>query len=275
MKTLSIDIYPDSGLTPILHLVVIVAISLGCHAQTRSFDGEAKPNGAAYGSVAVAVVRKDTIVVAAESRTITDGRINPDTTCKITVVNNVVFATTGLLKGNQTALLILDYARSVLRGPEQTRYKLQTFQSGASSLLTSWLNIPEDYDSLVLSAVYRNGHSVHSMFCFFSNGKPVVVKYSFMPSIVGKRFKIGGAYDAGVRKPDEILWIGEYEEADTLLKNDRGFAKKIDEENAVLAAEALIQKQMEFTPWIVGGDIDIILVTPNGARWIQKKQNCY
>jgi len=275
VKTLSIAIYPDSRLTSILHVVVIVAVSVGCHAQTRFFDEEGKPNGAAYGSVGVAVIRKDTIVVAAESRTITDGRINPDTACKITVVDNVVFATTGLLKGNQTALPILDYARSVLRGSEQTRYKLQTFQSGASSLLTSWLNIPEDYDSLVRSATYRNGHSVHCMFCFFSDGKPVVVKYTFMPSIVGKRFKIGGVYDAGAREPGEILWIGEYEQSDALLKNDPLFAKKIDEENALLAAETLIQKQMEFTPRTVGGAVDIILVTPNGARWIQKKQNCY
>ena len=228
-----------------------------------------------YGSVAVAVIRNDTIVLAAESRTTTDGILNPDTACKITIVDDVAFATTGLLKGNQNALGILDYARSVLAGPEKIKYKLQVFQSGASRLLTSWLNVREDYDSLVLSADFRNHRSVYSMFCFFSEGKPVVVKYSFMPSIVGKRFKIGGIYDAGVRKPGEILWMGEYEQTAALLANDTLFAQTVRGKAAVDAAKTLIEKQSQYTPKTVGGDIDIVLVTPSGARWIQKKANCY
>lgn len=228
-----------------------------------------------YGSVAVVVIRDDTIVVAADSRTVTDGVINPDTTCKITVVKDVVFAATGLLKGNRYALGIIDYARSVLEDPSKTWYKLKTFQSGASKLLTSWMDIPEDRDSLAASPHYRNKHSVHSIFCFFSEGKPVVVKYSFTPSLIGKRFKIGGVYDAGARKPGEILWIGTSEQTDTLLKLDEKFSVRIHALDAVSAARALVEKQSEFTPAIVGGDVDIVLVTPKGAEWIQRKQNCY
>jgi hypothetical protein len=201
--------------------------------------------------------------------------VNPDTTCKIAVVQDVVFAATGLLKGNRNALGIVDYARSVLTGPSKTWYKLKTFQSGASKLLTSWMDIPEDRDSLAASPYYRYRHSVHSMFCFFSGGKPVVVEYSFTPSLVGNRFKIGGVYDAGARKPGEILWIGASEQTDAFLKQDREFSERIHALDALSAAKALVEKQMEFTPRIVGGDVDIVLITPNGATWIQRKQNCY
>ena len=228
-----------------------------------------------YGSAAVAIIRDDTIVVAADSRTVTDGVVNPDTTCKITVVKDIVFAATGLLKGNQNALDIIDYARSVLAGPEKTRYKLNTFQSGANRLLTSWMNLAEDRDSLAISSDYRNRHSIHSLFCFFYGGKPAVVEYAFMPAFKSGRFKIAGVYNGGVRRPGKILWIGALEQTDSLLKTDKAFSRRIDGMDAVSAAKAFIQKQMEFTPRIVGGDIDIVLVTPKGATWILRKQNCY
>ncbi len=257
------------------YFCAFAAVASNCLAQSNLLKDVEPSDSGYYGSVAVAVIRQDTIVIAAESRTTTDGLINPDTTCKITIVDNIVFAATGLLKGNQSALGIVDYARAALSGRARTRYKLRTFQSGVSSLLTSWLNIPQVQDSLAMSSYYRNRHSIQSMFCFFSAGRPVVVEYSFMPSHVGKRFKIGGVYDAGARKPGEIIWIGAMEETDTLMKEDLEFAKRIHGVDAVHAAKSLIQKQMQFTPRIVGGDIDIVLVTPTGANWIQKKQNCY
>ena len=238
-------------------------------------DGHPASNREAYGSLAVAIVREDTIVVAADSRTVTDGVINPDTTCKITVVNDVVFAATGLLRGNRNALAIVDYARSILTGPTKISYKIKTFQSGVSKLLTSWVDIPEDRDALITSSEFRNKHSIHSMFCFFSSGKPVVVEYGFVPSIVGRRFKVAGAYDAGVRKPGEILWIGSMEQTDTLMKIDKEFSRRVRLLDAVSAAKALLLKQMQFTPAMVGGDIDIVLVTSKGAGWVQRKQNCY
>lgn len=227
-----------------------------------------------HGSVAVAVIREDTIVVAADSRTTTDGAVNPDTTCKMTVVDTVVFAVTGLLKGNLWAVGMLEYARSVLKGPENLRYKLQEFQSGASRLMTSWLNVRGDYDSLLLSPYYRNSHSVRTMFCFFAEGRPVVVKIEFAPSIAGKNFKIGGVYDGGARKPGEILWIGEYRRTQELLLKDSLFAAMISRKGAVEAAQALIEKQAQFTPLVVGGTIDIALVTPKYAGWVKRKQTC-
>lgn len=252
-----------------------IAVGIDCHPRVTPRNINSNAASEVYGSVAVAVIRTDTIVVAAESRTTTDGIINPDTTCKITVVDSIVFAATGLLKGNSNALGIVDYARSVLNEPTKTWYKIHTFQSGASSLVMSWLNAPEYKDSLALSSFYRNGHSIQAMFCFFSGGKPVVVKYSFTPSLVGSRFKVGGVYDAGARKSGEILWIGAHEETDTLMKKDSAFFRRIYSLDAVSTAKSLIQRQMEFTPSIVGGDIDIVLITPTGAQWVQKKQNCF
>jgi hypothetical protein len=249
--------------------------TVNCSCLSQEIRVSVQHTSDSYGSVAVAVIRDDTIVVAADSRTVTDGTTNPDTACKITVVKDVVFAATGLLKGNRYALGIIDYARSVLADPLKTWYKLKTFQSGASKLLTSWMDIPEVRDSLAASPYYRNKHSVHSMFCFFSDGKPVVVKYSFTPSLVGKRFKIGGVYDAGARKPGEILWIGASEQTDALLKQDREFSDRIHALDAVSAAKAIVEKQSEFTPGIVGGNVDIVLITPKGAEWIRRKQNCY
>ena len=248
---------------------------MSCSALGQSIQERIKSPKGAFGSVAVAVIREDTIVVAAESRTVTDGVINPDTTCKITIVRDIIFAATGLLKGNENALGVVDYARSVLASETQTWYKMDTFQSGASKLLTSWMNVPEDRDSLSESSYFKNRHSIHAMFCFFSRGRPVVVEYSFVPSIVKGRFKIGGVYDAGARKQGEVLWIGAMEETDALMKEDSAFSRQIRQLDAISAAETLIERQMEFTPSIVGGAIDISLLTPKGAKWIQKKQNCY
>jgi len=257
-----------------IHLLLLFATPV-CFAQVSWKNGSKPSSSTSYGSAAVAVIREDTIVVAADSRTITDGNINPDTACKITVVNNVVFAATGLLKGNRNAFDIVDYARSVLEGSARTPYKLDTFQEGVSKLLSSWMDIPEDRDSLRVSPYFRYSHSIHCMFCFFSKGKPVVVAYTFSPALDRNRFKIGGIYDAGARKPGEILWIGATEQTDSVLKNDRAFSELIHQLDAVAAARVLIQKQMQFTPRIVGGDVDIVLITRRSAKWIQRKQNCF
>ena len=254
--------------------MLLVTVAMSCLGQSRNNESHGEGMSGSYGSIAVAIVRDDTIVVAADSRTVTDDKINPDTTCKITVVNDVVFAATGLLKGNQNAFGILDYARSVLQGPAKIPYKLDTYQSGTSTLLTSWLNIIEDGDSIAASSYYRNSHSIQSMFCFFSGSKPVVVAYSFTPSFVGKRFKIGGVYDAAARKSGEMIRIGATTQTDMLLKKDEEFSEHIRRLDAVSAAKALVRKQMEFTPRIVGGEIDIVLITSKGASWIHRKQNC-
>jgi hypothetical protein len=275
LRFLPITIMRASKLTAVLLVSFWAMGTVNCSCQSLEIRRSEHRASGSYGSVAVVVIRDDSIVVAADSRTLTDGMVNPDTTCKITVVKDVVFAATGLLKGNRYALGIVDYARSVLTGPSKIWYKLKTFQSGASKLLTSWMDIPEDRDSLADSPYYRNNNSVHSIFCFFSDGKAVVVEYSFTPSLVGNRFKIGGVYDAGARKPGEILWIGASEQTDTLLMKDKEFSERIHALDAVSAGRALVEKQTEFTPGIVGGNVDIVLLTPKGAKWIQHKQNCY
>jgi hypothetical protein len=262
-----------------LRMVVFFAIleiltTLVCAVGFICTDYHPPSNQEAYGSLAVAIVREDTIVVAADSRTVTDGVINPDTACKIIVDNNVVFAAAGLLKGNRNALGIVDYARSVLKSPTRTSYKIKTFQEGASRLLASWVDIPENREALTTSPEFRNKHSIHFMFCFFSDGKPVVVEFGIAPSIVGGRFKIGGVYDAGARKTGEILWIGAIEQICALMKTDTLFSERIRNVDAVSAAKILLLKQMEFTPGIVGGDVDLVLITSKGATWIQRKQNC-
>ncbi|HEY6953182.1 MAG TPA: hypothetical protein VI758_12320, partial [Bacteroidota bacterium] len=76
-------------------------------------------------------------------------------------------------------------------------------------------------------------------------------------------------------KPGEIIWIGTMEQTDRLLNSPGRFSESIRGLDAIAAGEALIRKQMEFTPGVVGGDIDVVLITPNGARWVRRKQNCY
>jgi hypothetical protein len=227
------------------------------------------------GSVAVAVVREDTIVVAAESRTSTNGLLNPDTTCKITIVNNVVFAATGLLYGSKSSEGIMDFGRHILQGPGKTSEKLKAFQAGASSLLASWLNVPDLRDSLAGSPHYGYRRSIHAIFCFFAGHSPVVVKYVFTPAGNGKQMTVGGTYDAGARKPGEIIWIGTMEQTDSLLRSDTIFAERIRTSDAIVSGKLLLEKQMSLTPKIVGGEIDLAVVTSRGARWVIRKQQCY
>jgi hypothetical protein len=213
-------------------------------------------------------------VVSAESRTITDGVVNPDTTCKITIVHDIVFASTGLLWGKRSEPGIVDYARSILNGPGSREDKFRTFQEGTCVLLTTWLNNQPNRDSLRLSLEYRYRRSIQAMFCFFLGKKPIIVKYTFTPSWTGTRFKVSGIYDAGRRKPGEIIWMGAMDQTDSLLKRDTSFSKRVSDLDALSAGKTLIEKQMEFTPRIVGGPIEIAAVTPTGAAWVQKKQNC-
>ncbi len=262
-----------SQLRRVVAFAACLVLVISCFARSGLL--QAQEHTGAFGSVAVAVVRADTIAVSAESRTMTDGVVNPDTTCKMTIVNDIIFATTGLIWGRISAIGILDYARSVLLGPGKREDKLRTFQAGASTLLTSWLNQRPFRDSLEMSWDYRYKHSIHAMFCFFSGNKPVIVEYTFTPSWTGSQFKVSGIYDAGKRRPGEIIWIGAMEQTDSLMKNENEMSKHINELDALSAGKALIQKQMEFTPRIVGGAVDIAVVTPAGAKWIRKKQNCY
>lgn len=253
---------------------VIASMAIENSSQSQALVGKDRKDTMSHGSVGVAVMRADTIVVATESRTSTDGVVNPDTACKMTIVHGIVFAAAGLLKGNDATPGIVDYARSILAGPGKIESKTDMFQAGASRMLTSWLNDTDDRESLASSPDFRNRHSLHAVFCFFSKGRPVVVKYDFVPSLAAGRFKIGGAYDAGVRKPGEIVWIGEFEQTDSLMTKDSSFAKEIGRREAASAAIALVRRQMQFTPTLVGGPIDIAIVTRTGARWIQRKQNC-
>ena len=253
-----------------LSLVFVFADSCFCQANIRRISG----TGQAHGSVAVAVVRQDTIAVSAESRTSTDGVVNPDTTCKMTIVHDIVFASTGLLWGRREQMGIVDYARSVLEGPGAREAKFQTFQEGTSRMLTAWLNQQPFRDSLRLSLDFRYRRSIQAMFCFFLGKKPIIVKYTFVPSWTGTQFKVSGIYDAGKRKPGEIIWMGLMEQTDSLLSKDSVFSKRVQRCGGLSAGQVLIEKQMEFTPRYVGGPIDIAVVTPSGAAWIRKKQNC-
>jgi hypothetical protein len=253
----------------------VVGLVIGYCSPGQPIGSMPNMGGSTYGSAAVAVIRNDTIAIAVESRTTTDGVPNADTACKMTIVDSVVFAATGLLKGNSAALPIVDYARTALQQGGKLPEKIQRFQEGASSLLASWLNKTVFKDSLERSPLYRYRHSIHAIFCFFSRNKPVVVKFSFTPSVSAKGFTVDGIYDAGARKPGEIIWIGATEQTDSLLNEGGIFASRIRGLDAVSAAQGLILQQMEFTPRIVGGPVDIALVTSKGAEWVQRKQNCY
>jgi hypothetical protein len=263
--------WPSKAAKPCLLICFLI---FGCIASQRDYS-EKEADGGVFGSVAVAVIRSDTIAIAAESRTTTDGVLNPDTACKMTIVDSVVFAATGLLKGNSAAVPIIDFARVILEQPGRVPVKIQRFQEGASSLLSAWLNKTIFRDSLEASPVYRYQHSIHAFFCFFSRNRPVVVKFAFTPSMSANGFGVNGVYDAGARKPGEIIWIGAMEQTDSLLKKGGIFAERVHGLSAVEAAEILVKKQMEYTPRIVGGPVDIALITTKGAEWIRRKQSCY
>ncbi len=256
---------------PSLSLLLLLFVeSCWCQSELQGRSGA----GEAHGSVAVAVVRDDTIAVSAESRTLTEDVVNPDTTCKLTIVHNIIFASTGLLWGRRAQMGILDYARSVLAGPGNREAKFQSFQEGASRMLTAWLNTQPYRDSLRLSVDFKYRRSIQAMFCFFLGRKPVIVKYTFVPSWTGSQFKVSGIYDAGKRKPGEVIWMGVTEQTDSLLSKDAVFSKRVNNSDATRAGQILIEKQMEFTPRYVGGPVDIAIVTPSGTAWIRKKQNC-
>jgi hypothetical protein len=251
-----------------------VLLFVAASAQCTFCQSILKSSSVAFGSAVVAIIRDDTIAVAADSRTNSDGALNPDTTCKIAIVNNVIFAATGLLYGSRTTPGIVEFARNVLSGDGKIDTKLSTFQKGASDLLAQWLNAPNYFDSLGSSSQYGYFRSVHTLFCFFSGKDPVVIEYAFIPSRSRGNIVIGGYQDAGRRKSREMHWIGAMEQTDTLLKKNVEFYRHIQSTDAVSAGQALITKQMEFTPKIVGGDIDIAVVTSKGAGWVHKKQRC-
>jgi hypothetical protein len=222
------------------------------------------------GSFGVVFIRHDTITVGIESRIVDNNiPILPDTTCKITARNGIIFANTGVVRHED--FIILGKAREIISSVIGIDSVLNNFSGLISMRLFGWLrltNICQD-PQLRLSDYLVNG-----VFCTFTNGVPVIYVRKFYPRCTSRGVFVDTSceeypltdqpfycYPFGWHTPDAVAFINSTE-----IYSSLPVTEPVD------IIKRVIKHQTMLNSVHIGGDIRIIQTTKDGKhKWLQGK----
>ncbi len=234
-------------------LFILISAAIDCFAQT----------------CIVAVKSHDKIIVGADSKAsylIQDektGEIKKISTsmCKIKKYGNYHVAVAGsysdiaLLKAKSAFTNVYDLERSV---------KILS-DSFSSEILRKVNVVKENYSSLFKEIQLKNNNIFSSVIIFGINHDTLHLSVlRFFLSTEETTIKVNSKYENGT-----IITAGHTNEIDDLLQLESTWKDGI-----VKGVKRLIEIESIAQPNSVGGPIDIIVVTLNGAFWIDKKEEC-
>ena len=199
----------------------------------------------------------DEIIIAADSlRTIKTAQPQQVLACKIRNFGNVVFAAAGRssLPGGAFSLDAITANLHQRNGPVPLWNRIVRFEEGTIAAFHKVHN--ERPETSPLSFTYILG--------FVREGRPVVYSRTLKSS--------GGTAEIGrpaVLAEGEVLFTGQPDIVDHLS----GVSAPDSREPAALLP-SIIDHQARRTPTTVGGPVDMIRLTANGAEWLQRKPQC-
>jgi hypothetical protein len=209
-----------------------------------------------------------------EGRDIQDATPLEEPVCKIGKGDGFFFAAAGIVRGEG-----FDVGSLIAKGSEvhgTIEQKIETVLATIREPLTRVLEIyrrnnPLDYDSRFKTApvlqILFFGNENGSSFMAASQWK---IPTSSPSGSIQVEILYGKCPGDLCPSGEQIVMAGEKDAISSFLKAKPGYWKV----NPVEAVRELIEIQIANVPDLVGPPIDILYVDKNGARWIQKKDQC-
>jgi hypothetical protein len=223
-------------------------------------------------ATAIAIIRTtQELAIAADSLAVdgTGSRME-NNECKIREVGGVLFAVNGLAAEKNSGLDVLALAMETFRGGGSLSERITKFENLVMTPLQSAVNRILQNDSSGRKFILE--HAVLGVnFAAIENN---------IPALYGRRFTISS--DDPIIKierhqcPGSDCPNGEI----TVLTGPEKYKKQFYKENPVLSgdlaemARKFVQAQIDENVPDVGPPIDLVLLTANGVKWMQRKRGC-
>jgi len=194
--------------------------------------------------------------------------------CKIGKGEGFFFAAAGIVRGEG-----FDVGSLIAKGSEihgTIDQKIETVLVTIREPLTRVLEIYRRNNPLDYKSRFKTAPALQILFFGIENGSSFMAVSDWKittPSPSGSiQVEILYAKCPGDLCPsgEQFVMAGEKDAISNFLKKNPGYWKV----NPVEAVRELIEFQITDVPALVGPPIDILYVDKNGARWIQKKEQC-
>jgi hypothetical protein len=230
--------------------------------------------------VALAPLRATTIValwspeglyLATDSRVVTNLASAPSTACKITHEGSTFFALSGLVQDDSVRLDANRVAREAVRHVAPMEAKINRFADGMRDDLARAVSMLEK-ESPADFAFLKAGHPIlQAVFADIQAGAPVlaIVGFQLDPS-GGLREQKAVVADGADNRGPRIIYAGQQGKIRDYLRSHRDWYNS-DREGLL---RNLVELEIAENTGRVGAPVDIVAITGDGARWVQKKTQC-
>ncbi len=234
-------------------------------------------SGSAARATTVVVARSaNEIVIGADSKvTDTYGKELSNEVCKIQQVGNLFVAFEGLLRDKATGFNIPDITVKALRlKPDATAAEKVNILTGfVTAALFVELNRVRR-DSPAEFHVKLEGQTfLRIVIAGFENNRPLVFVRQFRTAFIARGLGVTVIPDDCLddcQGPVVTRFLGETAAIEGLTEETPDFWK----DGLAAGVRRLIQTEIEARSEYVGPPIDLLQISPQGAKWIQKKPQC-
>ena len=195
----------------------------------------------------------------------------PSTACKITHEGSTFFALSGLVQDDSIRLDANRVARQAVRDAAPIEAKISRFADAmrddlARAVSTLEKDSPEDF------AFLKAGHPIlQAVFADIQAGAPVlaVVGFQLDPN-GGLREQKSVVADGTDNRGPRIIYAGQQGRIREYLRSHRDWYNS-DREGLL---RNLVELEIAENTGRVGAPVDMVAITGNGVRWVQKKSQC-
>lgn len=225
--------------------------------------------GSATATSIVALKSGSELIVAADSAQGEDGTLDLQI-CKIRRTNDVFVAISGYVEYEHTAFNAYDIASETfqLSGPLDQR--LQRFESRVVSEMIDALSYTSQNQSAFYRSVFARRIVLETLVFGIDQGRPFYYRRSYVAqSARSNPLLTLSTFDDCLANCHENAFLG-------ITAPIRAFRKRSPDSWRVPlsdAATTLVRRVMKASP-NVGGEIDVIRVTRDGACWLRHKKHC-
>jgi hypothetical protein len=228
----------------------------------------------ASGSACVAIRTPTEVIVGTDSkRTFNDTNKAPDSICKIHRFGDTFFTSTGLYRSG-TNLDVLALAKAACSGDDSLSNKVARFETQVRDKLTRAMVVIQREQPAEYKATFLGRRVIDAAFWAVEKRQPVLRTMMFTigdssnrsPVVKVERKLCPGDCPGG----EGVIYLGHSDAIESYVAKH----PKLFDGDLARAIETLINVQAAATPETVGGEVDIVRLTNDGAKWVQRKEDC-
>lgn len=227
-----------------------------------------------WGSACVAIRTPTEVIVGTDSkRVFSDKTKAPDSVCKIHRFGSVWFTQTGLYRSGNN-LDVVAIAQEACQGDGTLSNKVARFESLMRIKLAQSMAVIQREQPTEYKTTFANRRVIDAAFWSLDEDVPVLHTLFFnvgssesgTPVVKVERQVCPGDCPGG----EGVIYLGHSDAMRAYVAQH----PKIFDGDLGTAIEKLINVQGRATPETVGGEVDVIRLTKEGAQWVKRKQEC-